>query len=300
MEIYRKKNISNPLLKLQNHFVRKILQKNKDIFQKQNLPAQIGRINDYCSIRIATDGLYEIEQLDFIFDYLKQLDHNLDQQDVLDIGANTGNHSLYFSRIFKTVHAFEPNPKTFGILDVNTNECDNIKRYNFGLSNKNMTAEISEYSHNLGRSQVLMPDTEKTDGLIYRDIKLKKLDSLNDEILQSVALVKIDIEGHELNAIKGALEFINRTKPIILFEQLPEEFDEHNTTETIETLRQMGYKFIVIDKSFSNVPSTWLRFILKTIFRDEKYLRQTDTFAPVWYEMIIAIDSKVDLNLEKK
>lgn len=29
---------------------------------------------------------------------------------ILDIGANTGNHSVAFAQVFKTVHAFEPNP----------------------------------------------------------------------------------------------------------------------------------------------------------------------------------------------
>ncbi len=299
MEVYRKSNVIHPIFKLKNYIVRQILYRNAYIFHKQGLPCQIGRINDYVSINIATEGLYEIEELDLVFDFLSQFNHNFSKQDALDIGANIGNHSLYFSKIFKNVHAFEPNPKTFDILDLNTKEYKNIKRHNFGLSNEQKIASISEYTHNLGRSQVVeKPNNAKSNDIIFRNIELRTLDSLDKNILNNVSLIKIDIEGHELEAIKGAEEFLTAKKPIILFEQLHEEFDEENTTTTIEYLRRIGYKFVVIEKSFSKVPSAILRFLLRAIIKNESYLKQTDHFTARWHRMIIAIDADTNLDIE--
>ena len=41
---------------------------------------------------------------------------------VLDIGANIGNHSLFFSNYFYKVLSFEPHPKIFKVLAINTED----------------------------------------------------------------------------------------------------------------------------------------------------------------------------------
>lgn len=290
MVVYTKKNKNNSLQKLKNYVARKILLKNREMYHAQGFPTQIGYINDYIGISISVEGIYEVEELDVIFDFLSKSNYDFTKKSALDIGANIGNHSLYFSKIFKTVHSFEPNPNTFDVLGFNTKNFNNIKKYNFGFSNFTGLAEISENPLNIGGSTVYLSADKKLEGLIYRDIKLTKLDGLNEEILNSVALVKIDVEGHEYEVLKGGERFFRNTKPIILFEQYKEEF-EGGKSNTIETLRSYGYKFIVIEKSYSSGMPIALRFLLRFLISDRTYLKVKETIEPNFYNMIVAVHS---------
>jgi hypothetical protein len=75
--------------------------------------------NDTIGNAINASGFYEWSELEAIFDFLKPLHEHFNRSLALDIGANIGNHSIYFSRYFKAVHAFEPHPLTYRILDIN-------------------------------------------------------------------------------------------------------------------------------------------------------------------------------------
>ncbi len=72
---------------------------------------------DYVSTAINIDGIYEIDELEVLFEWLKLL--NIDEifeGSALDIGANIGNHSLYFSDYFSEVLSYEPHPLTYELL----------------------------------------------------------------------------------------------------------------------------------------------------------------------------------------
>ena len=58
---------------------------------------------DYIGTQIALNGIYEKEELELLFDWLKSIDIDLKDSIAIDIGANIGNHSLYFSDFFNTV-----------------------------------------------------------------------------------------------------------------------------------------------------------------------------------------------------
>jgi hypothetical protein len=73
--------------------------------------------------------------------------------------------------------------------------------------------------------------------------------------LGSVGLIKIDVEGHEYEAISGAVQVISKNRPVILFEQHSNEFNTFDdsskkSTRTIELLKSLNYKkFAVIEYS---------------------------------------------------
>ena len=47
----------------------------------------------------------------------------------LDIGANIGNHSVFLSKFFKKIHSFEPNPKTYDVLSLNSKYSNTKKSF---------------------------------------------------------------------------------------------------------------------------------------------------------------------------
>ena len=67
----------------------------------------------------------------------------------MDIGANIGNHALYFSDYFRWVHCFEPNPRTFKVLALNAELASNITCFNVGISDSDRVAHMSTPSSNV-------------------------------------------------------------------------------------------------------------------------------------------------------
>ena len=158
----------------------------------------------------------------------------------MDIGANVGNHAIFFSKFckFYEVWAFEPSPNSFKVLTKNTidNECFlNTQLFRYAVG--------SEYG------SVSMTDDEKNPSW-------NKVKEGNDtplvpiKIKEKVALMKIDVEGYEFEVIKGAYEVIEREKPELFIEW-------HDGYEPILNALPKGYRYV---KTYNNAPSHHFTF----------------------------------------
>ena len=134
---------------------------------------------------------------------------------VCDIGANIGEITWALSHFCQHIHAFEPVTDTFRLLEKNIeqNAIANVTAYNKGVGAVHETALISLSSNtcganarinNFGRSRA------KTQAM-----DIIPLDSLN---LTEVDIMKIDVEGYELDVLRGAEQTIVRDMPIIQLE----------------------------------------------------------------------------------
>jgi len=74
-------------------------------------------------------------------------------------------------------------------------------------------------------------------------IEVKVADELPVLFEKKISLIKIDVEGHELAALRGAKELIKKNKPIVLFEQLSSEFS-NGTSKVLEYLKELDYVFL--------------------------------------------------------
>lgn len=216
--------------------------------------------DDYVSNRVLSHGLYEKKQLELIFDWLKSK-KNVFNSTVLDVGANIGNHSLFFARFFSKCISFEPNPRTFSVLEINSRLVDNIIPMNLGLSDKKGTAPLYTSFRNVGGSSLSGDRNMEVDS--RHDIQLDKLDDIiNNE--ENIGLIKIDVEGHEWFALKGAEKVIKDNKPIIIFEH--NTATENSDADVINLLNSYGYH------DFYEVVDGWQR-LNKTLGRYPGYLR---------------------------
>lgn len=157
-----------------------------------------------------------------------------DNATILDIGANIGSHTLYWAkeRQAKKIYSFEPFKRMFDILkkniELNSLE-DVITPYNIGLSDEVINASpIEVFESNLGGTHF----TKNKDG----DALFKPLDSFDFE--ERIDLIKIDVEGHEVEVLKGALNTIKKHIPIIVIET----FTNKNAVDSI--LTSLGYKLV--------------------------------------------------------
>ena len=172
---------------------------------------------------------------------------------VLDIGANLGSFCLPLAKKISkhTYHAFEPQRIVYYQLCGNTfiNSLDNVHCHNFGLSNKRDRFEIEmpDYSKetNIGAFSI-DEDTRANDYecATVGNVEPMVVFPLDDGQHKNVRLIKIDVEGHELEVIKGGMKTIkNNNYPPIIFEAWTwKPWYQEKRKELFEYLQGMGYE----------------------------------------------------------
>lgn len=161
---------------------------------------------------LASSKFYETDLLDSLAKLIKVGDGV-----ALDIGANLGNHSIFFAGVLGLeVHAFEPLMQTYDLLQQNIriNEFnDKIFANNVAAGAENGWCEIDNVDqNNLGSTTVSQSQTGK--------IPLITIDSYVEKAKLSarIKLIKVDVEGFETQVIVGALDTIKRYHPILVIE----------------------------------------------------------------------------------
>lgn len=159
-------------------------------------------------------------------DILQDLDAYIPENAViLDIGANIGNHSLYWAinRKAKCIHAFEPVKDTFQILkrNIELNHLENrVNCNNIGLSNTTSKSTFKTYRlENIGDTHLMADE----DG----DMKMYPLDSIDLKV-ERIDFVKIDVEDYELYVLAGMTETLEKYKPLVFIESLPHIYIKMN------------------------------------------------------------------------
>lgn len=143
---------------------------------------------------------------------------------VFDVGANIGHYTKRFSDLVGTtgrVIAIEPIPTTFSLLSANTSlfRFSNVTLLNVAASSATEVIGFTIPFLPQGLKNYYMANIDREHGELK--VLCMPVDSLSLE--QKVSLVKIDVEGHELEAIKGMQELIRRDKPTMIVETRSEE-----------------------------------------------------------------------------
>lgn len=155
----------------------------------------------------------------------------------LDIGANCGHHSVYFSLFTASTHvyAFEPFPSHYDMLVRNMVE-------------NRLEAKLTPFL--LGASE--KPDNFeiRTNSAIHASRYLGVCLPVDNLIKEPVSLMKVDVEGMELAALKGAERILSQHKPQIFVESHTPE----HLAPIVEYLVSKGYR--KPETSFNASP-TW-------------------------------------------
>jgi FkbM family methyltransferase len=203
----------------------------------------------------------------------------------LDVGANIGNHAVFFADHFSEVLAFEPNPRTFALLQFNAGLRGNIRCFNLGLSDADARARLSVPTENVG-----MATLHAAAGLggAQVDCELRRLDGLDVLAQRRVAMVKIDVEGHEPAVLRGARELLARDRPVVVFEQTHDEINDGSSV-AIELLRSAGYaRFWTIEHHPAS-RSRWLNLLRRALFGERLRVVECERFEKRFHSMIVAL-----------
>lgn len=165
--------------------------------------------NDTISNCLSAYGYWENNLIKYTEKYLT------DDSIILDIGANIGTWSIPLAVKNRKIYSFEPFDSSFYALCGNI-FLNNKEKYIYPRHcaltddvSKNTTMMLPELV-NIGGCKLIETTTQKENRY-----SLATLDSFQ---FDKIDLIKMDVEGHELNVLKGAIDTINRCKPVIMFE----------------------------------------------------------------------------------
>jgi FkbM family methyltransferase len=141
---------------------------------------------------------------------------------LFDIGANVGQYGIEFKSRFPAsmIYSFEPSKMAFVELTKTMNMYRNWSSYNFGFGSEEKQFKL--YSPSVGSASATLVNQEEVYGrnfnLDFELVEVQELDIFlraNPDKFPNI--VKIDIEGFELECLKGALNSVDKFK-IVQFE----------------------------------------------------------------------------------
>jgi FkbM family methyltransferase len=215
-----------------------------------------GNTGNYIDSHIFLYGAFEKPILFFLRDIMTSAYSN--QGVFLDIGANTGQHSLFMSRYSKEIHSFEPwQPviRRFRQM-VEMNRIKNIVIHPYGLGDENSKKPFYKPPENnpaTGSFVAGFIGSNSYEGELELQIGDDALDRAS---VSSVALIKMDIEGFEKPALKGLRRTLQTHRPIVEFELSvdPKNPVSIKNKDELIALFPEKYEFLVF--SDKNDPST--------------------------------------------
>ena len=160
---------------------------------------------------------------------------------IFDVGANVGGYSKRFNKYFKNadIFAFEPINTTYEILNQNLCGNNKIKSFNLGLGEK-----IGELFVNLvddsEKNSFKNKSIDNTEGGNCQKVDLDTLDNFCDSCsINFIDLLKLDVEGYEINVLKGAKKFLENNKINFIYSEV-----SFNSSDSYKVLHSELYEML--------------------------------------------------------
>ncbi|MDP9005763.1 MAG: FkbM family methyltransferase [Actinomycetota bacterium] len=146
---------------------------------------------------------------------------------VVDVGANIGNHTVFFARRGERVIAVEANPGALAYLERNVERYDDVVIWPVAAGASPGRGHVAAGSTGqLGQSRFEVDPAGP--------IEVVTLDSIDEP----VSILKVDVEGGEEAVLEGARQLIRRSRPVVVVES----WDVDHRRAIVRLLRPLGYR----------------------------------------------------------
>ena len=192
--------------------------------------------DSYSAAAVLYCGLYDYDEMNFLLRYLRSEDS------FLDIGANIGVYTLLAaSKIHSgSIHSIEALPKNYIRLQENLklNQFEQVKTYELAVSDCTGTVAL-----NLAEGDS-MPFITRTTAKNTITVPTNTLDNLlQNQPLANLTLAKMDIEGAEILALKGAASLLKQQRPHVWILEINDtvSYFGHQKQDLVDVLNSYGY-----------------------------------------------------------
>jgi len=160
---------------------------------------------------------FERTDIDYLLKKIKESLTKYKKIYFFDIGANFGLYSIIIGNKFEDkvkIIGFEPFKESFDLYKKNleTNNIKNFSIYDFGLFNSEQKQKFQLDSVNPGGNKISNQDGN------FIEINVKEFDKLqiNIDFEDSIAFIKMDIEGSETFALQGIKNTLNKFSEVLI------------------------------------------------------------------------------------
>ena len=187
---------------------------------------------------------------------LENIVKDINPKTIIDIGSNKGQFIMLIEQLFphKTIYSFEPLAEPLEIQKRFFNYKKNIFFYNFALGSNTSTKEFF-ITERMDGSSFFKINTENTNNIHYkiqnqRNIQIRTLDEImiDQEIIQPI-LIKIDVQGFELEVLKGAEKILEKTNYLLVEVSEKEMYQHQPIQDEIITFLQ-DRNFHILKQNF--------------------------------------------------
>ena len=177
----------------------------------------------------------------------------------IDIGVYKGIYSYHLLNCSEFVYSFEANSLLIDKIKKSFKNVDNIKIENLAISSSRGVTELripfrdkkSEYDYEqkykLGIASI--HSANELDNQSYHSINVEKITLDEYPFKHKIGFIKIDVEGHELDIIRGAKKLLERDKPNLLIE-IEERHTRLSQNFIISEIKNFGYQCFILNKKF--------------------------------------------------
>jgi FkbM family methyltransferase len=188
-------------------------------------------LTEYVQANLYLYGTYEKPTLKFISKLLKEGDTTI------DVGANVGLMSLIFAKCIGNsgkVFSFEPEPNNNAALlnNIKLNSFSNISVSNSALSNKKGVLKFYLSNDNNSGTHSLYYNSEKlsTDFIEVQALPFDEF--IVGKNISDIKLIKIDVEGAEIDVIEGMKMTLQSLKPVLILEVVEKYLNQRESSSS--------------------------------------------------------------------
>ena len=196
-------------------------------------------------------------------------------REIWDIGAHQGETAIYFAKNFpqSIIRSFEPVSSNYDLLVQNCRKLENFYGHNFALGEEYKTTKISlqgaSVIHSL-RDDLNKPTVDDSNSEV---IEVKPIDYvLNEFETTTIDLLKIDVEGYEIQVLEGARQALAEKKINFIYLETGLD-DRFNSIQSLNNfLKPIGYLPYAFYEQTAHWTGTQNLWYWNTLFVKEELL----------------------------